>query len=144
MLVDANILLYTVDLASPHQSKATAWLGKAFAGRQRIGLPWQTIGAFLRISTNPRLFRRPLSAEEAWTRMGSWLEAPNCWVPAAGTGTARILGDFVTAHDIRSTLVTDAQLAALAIEHGVPVVSADTDFARFPDLRWINPISSQT
>ena len=73
--------------------------------------------------------------------MKGWLDAPACWIPTAGEGTARVLGELLTSLDLRGNLVTDAQLAALAIEHGVPVVSADTDFARFTGVPWINPLA---
>ncbi len=142
VLVDANILLYAADLESTHHRKATSWLQDALEGNQRVGLPWQTIGAFLRISTNPRLFQRALTAAEAWGAVDAWLRAPNVWVPTTSQRTLRILGNLMTTHDVRSDLVTDCQLAALAIEHGVPVVSADSDFARFPTLTWINPLAA--
>jgi uncharacterized protein len=104
-------------------------------------MPWQTIGAFLRIATHPRVFSRPLSSKEAWSHVDMWLTAPNCWIPEATERTARILGELINQLDVRGNVVTDAQLAALAIEHGVPVVSVDSDFARFSDIRWVNPLA---
>jgi toxin-antitoxin system PIN domain toxin len=114
----------------------------ALEGSRRVGIPWQTIGAFLRISTHPRLFERPLTSAEAWHAIKGWLDAPACWIPTAGERTAHILGELLTSQDVRGNLITDAQLAALAIEHGLPVVSADSDFARFRGLGWINPLAS--
>ena len=70
-----------------------------------------------------------------------WLAAPNCWIPEASGRTARILATLIKDLDIRGNLVTDAQLAALALEHGVPVVSVDSDFARFDAVRWVNPLA---
>ena len=104
MLIDANLLLYAIDSGSPFNERAAAWLQDTLNGDRRVGLPWPTIGAFLRISTHPRVATNPLSSADAWG------------------------------------FVTDAQLAALAIEHGLAVCSADTDFARFPGLRWENPL----
>jgi toxin-antitoxin system PIN domain toxin len=141
VLLDANLLLYSVDEGSPHHVRCATWVSSAFVGQRRIALPWQTIGAFLRIATHPRVFARPLSAEGAWAAVEQWLAAPVCWIPAATDGTARILGDLVRRIDARGNLVTDAQLAALAIEHGLSVVSMDSDFARFPGLHWINPLA---
>ena len=141
MLLDANVLLYSVDRSSRFHEPCAAWVSDAFAGSRRIGLPWQTIGAFLRIATHPRVFARPLSPDQAWATVEHWLRAPICWVPATSRDTARILGELVSDLDLRGNLVTDAQLAALAIEHGVAVVSADTGFARFPSVRWINPLT---
>ena len=84
----------------------------------------------------------PLSSDNAWTAVERWLGAPNCWIPEATERTARILGKLINELDIRGNLVRDAQLAALAIEHGVPVVSVDSDFARFGEINWINPLAS--
>lgn len=141
MLLDANVLLYSIDRSSRFHAPCAAWLSDAFSGPRRIGLPWQTIGAFLRISTHPRVFARPLQPDQAWAVVEHWLAAPTCWVPEATGNTARILGDLVRNHELRGNLIADAQLAALAIEHGVAVVSADTGFARFPSVRWINPLT---
>ena len=140
VLLDANLLLYSVDQDSRHHVRCAEWVSSAFGGQRRIALPWQTIGAFLRIATHPRVFARPLSVEDAWAAIEQWIAAPVCWVPAATAHTARILGDLVRRTDARGNLVTDAQLAALAIEHSLSVVSLDSDFARFPGLRWINPL----
>lgn len=141
VLLDANLLLYSVDQGSRHHARCLEWVSSAFGGQRRIALPWQTIGAFLRISTHPRVFARPLTVEDAWAAVEQWLAAPICWVPAATGRTAQILGDLVRRIDARGNLVTDAQLAALAIEHGLAVVSVDSDFARFPGLRWTNPLA---
>jgi toxin-antitoxin system PIN domain toxin len=141
MLLDANVLLYAVDEGSRHHAACSRWLEDAFTGQRRVALPWQTVGAFLRIATHPRIFRRPLSSDDAWAMIEQWLAAPVCWIPEATNRTARLLGGLIKELDIRGNLVTDAQLAALALEHGLAVVSLDSDFARFPDLRWINPLS---
>jgi uncharacterized protein len=141
MLLDANVLLYSVDQSSRHHAQCAEWVRTAFTGPRRIALPWQTVGAFLRIATHPRIFSRPLPSDDAWTIVEQWLTAPNCWIPEASERTARILGQLINELDIRGNLVTDAQLAALALEHGVPVVSVDSDFARFGEIRWINPLA---
>jgi uncharacterized protein len=139
VLLDANVLLYSVDSSSSRHDACARWVEDAFGGQRRIALPWQTIGAFLRISTHPRVFRQPLTSREAWGMIEQWLAAPVCWVPEATERTAAILGNLVTDLDLTGNLITDAQLAALAIEHGLAVLSVDSDFARFPDVRWINP-----
>ncbi len=141
MLLDANVLLYSIDRSSRHHAPCAGWLSEAFSSPRRVGLPWQTIGAFLRISTHPRVFSRPLRPDQAWEVVQRWLDAPNSWVPETSDATARILGGLIVDLDLRGNLITDAQLAALAIEHGVAVVSIDTDFARFPGLRWVNPLA---
>ncbi len=142
MLVDANLLLYAVDSGSPFNDRAAAWLEGVLNGERRVGLPWQTVGAFLRISTHPRVATNPLSSRDAWGFVADWLAADPVWIPPASERTAAVLGRLVVDLDITGNLVADAQLAALAIEHGLVVCSADTDFARFPGLRWENPLLS--
>lgn len=140
MLLDANILLFAVDASSDQHDDAADWLTDVLNGDRRVGLPWQTIGAFLRISTHPRVATHPLSAADAWSYVHSWLEAPTTWIPPATERTASILAALVTDVPVTGNLVPDAQLAALAIEHGLVLYSADTDFGRFSGLRWVNPL----
>jgi uncharacterized protein len=141
VLVDANLLLYAVDERSPWHAPAARWLEEALNGTQRVALPWQTVGAFLRIITHPRVVTNPLTASEAWELVASWLRADPTWIPPTTERTATILGELFAATHVTGNLVPDAQLAALAIEHGLVVHSADSDFARFPELRWVNPLA---
>jgi uncharacterized protein len=140
MLLDANLLLYAVHKGAPQHEPAAEWMTEQLNGSKRVGFPWQSLAAFLRISTHPRAFQRPLAPATAWHLITDWLSAPVAWIPQPGAEHARILGELVTTYEIAGNLVPDAQLAALALEHGVPVCSADTDFARFRDLSWINPL----
>lgn len=141
MLVDANLLLYAVDSSSAFQRPASAWLESALNGAQRVALPWQSLTAFLRISTNPRAWDHPLGPQTAADVVADWLGASPVWIPEPGPGYAEILLGLLGKYQVRGNLVTDAQLAALAIEYGLAVYSADTDFARFTELKWVNPIS---
>jgi hypothetical protein len=143
MILDVNVLLYATHSASPHHGQATDWLAVALAGDRRVGIPWQTVGAFVRIATHPRVMERPLTAAQAWTAVDSWFAVPVVWMPSASERTARILKRLMLDNHLGSSMTTDAQLAALAIENGVAVVSADTDFARIPGLAWINPLDRQ-
>lgn len=140
MLIDANILLYATDSSSPHHPTIAAWWEAALNGGQRIGIPWQSIGAFLRIATHPRIVETPLSPAAAAGLVETWLAADPVWVPPATGRTARILVELLSSTAVTGNLVADAQLAALAIENGVAVVSADSDFARFP-VNWVNPLT---
>ncbi len=140
MLVDANILLYAVDSDSRFHAPARSWLEEAINGTRRVGIPWQSLTAFVRISTHPRALREPLSPGEAWAFVEEWLDAPVTWTPEPGRAHREILGGLVMDLDLRANLVSDAVLAALCLEHGLTMVSADSDFARFPDLTWINPL----
>ncbi len=141
MIVDANILLYAIDAHSPFHRHAAQWLEEAVNSHARVGLPWQTLGAFLRISTHPRLNQSPLTVQQAWAFIEEWLARDTVWIPPATQHTARILSRLLAQTQVAANLIPDAQLAALAIEHGVAVVSSDSDFARFPGCSWVNPLT---
>jgi len=141
VLVDANILLYSIDVTSPFHGRADTWLTEALNGSRRVGIPWISLAAFLRIATNPRANKHPLTPALAWEHIDGWLDAPATWVPEPGRGHRAILRDLVTRLDLRAGLVADAVLAAICIEHGLDIVSADSDFARFSGVTWINPVA---
>jgi uncharacterized protein len=140
MIVDANVLLYAVDAGSPFHRSARDWLETSLNEPVRVGLPWAFLLAFQRISTHPRASASPLTPHEAWSFVAEWLDADATWVPVPGERHAEIIRDLIVAGDLRGNLVTDAHLAALAIEHGVGVCSTDSNFARFPQISWVNPI----
>ena len=141
MLVDANILVFAVNSAAPEHDLALAWLEGALNGNRRVGLPWESLTAFVRLVTSPRVVPRPLSPGDAWDMVEAWLGAPAAWVPIPTDRHAAVLGDLVRRYRAAGRLVPDAHLAALAIEHGAEVISADTDFARFTEIRWSNPVA---
>jgi len=143
MLVDASILLYSVDEESRFHGAAREWMAEALNGPRRVGIPWMSLWAFLRIATNPRALARPLVPADAWQYVQAWLDAPATWVPAPGGGHSVILKTLLVQHDLRAGLITDAVLAAMCIEYGLTMVSADSDFARFPQISWINPVAPQ-
>lgn len=140
MLVDANLLLFARDAQSPFHTRSRDWLTAALNGPVRVGLPWQSLVAFVRISTHPRVYDRPLDPDEAWQQVDEWLEAASVWTPSPTQRHATVLGELVRRYQIRGNLASDAHLAALAIEHGLELCSADTDFARFSEVRWVNPL----
>jgi uncharacterized protein len=140
MLVDANLLIYAIDRQAARHEVATRWLAEQLNGPRRVGLPWQSITAFLRIVTHPRAYAKPLGPDAAWQQVLDWLAAPVAWIPEPGPEHGRILGQLITGYGIRGNLIPDASLAALAIEHGLTLYSHDTDFARFRELRWENPL----
>ena len=141
MLVDANMLLFAVDAESPHHGRAATWLTAQLNGDRRVGLPWESLSAFVRIATHPRATRSPLAPPEAWRFVEEWLELPVVWVPVPADEHASVLGALITKYRLAGNLVPDGHLAALAIEHGLELASADTDFARFTELRWVNPLA---
>jgi toxin-antitoxin system PIN domain toxin len=140
MLVDANLLLYAVDRASPFHQSAAEWLTGQLNGPRRVGLPWESLVAFVRISTHPRAAMNPLDPDEALRQVQNWLAPEVAWVPTPGPRHATLLVDLISRHQLRGNLVGDAHLAALALEHGLTLCSTDTDFARFPELSWHNPL----
>ncbi|MBI4877147.1 MAG: type II toxin-antitoxin system VapC family toxin [Acidobacteria bacterium] len=140
MVLDANLLLYAYDSTSRHHLQARAWVERVFSETTPVGLPWQTVAAFLRIATNPRLPGQWFTVEEAAELVGEWLAQPNVRLLAPGENHWPLLRRMLTGGQARGPLVTDAQLAALAIEHGGVLCTTDRDFARFPGLRWTNPL----
>ncbi len=103
-----------------------------------------SLTAFLRIATNPRASENPMTPSEAWSIIDGWLGAPTVWIPQPGVGHHEILRELTHRPRPRAGLVSDAVLAALCIEHGLDIVSADSDFARFRDLHWINPVAARS
>jgi hypothetical protein len=143
ILVDANLLIYAVNAAASQHVAARAWLDARMNGLARVGLPWTSLLAFLRLVTNPRVFQRPLSTADAWKQVDAWLGSGPAWVPAPTERHAEILARLLSAPGVHGNLVPDAHLAALAIEHGLELNSTDGDFARFAGLKWRNPLALQ-
>lgn len=141
MLIDANLLLHALDRRGRFYAPAHDWLLELLNDDRRVGLPWQSLASVLRIATHPRVFPDPLNPTEAWQTVSTWLESPVAWIPAPGPGYAAILGDLLVRYEVTGNLVPDAQLAALALEHGLTICSADTDFARFTEVSWTNPLA---
>jgi uncharacterized protein len=140
IIVDANLLIYAHERASPEHGVARRWLEARLSGRPRVGLPWPSLVAFVRLVSNPRLVERPTPVSEAWERVREWLGRPQAWVPVAGEEHLFILEQLLRSGGMTSSLVPDAHLAALAIEHGLILCTADRGFARFDGLRWENPL----
>ncbi len=141
-LIDANILLYAYNQSSALHKRARSWLEAVLSGTEPVGLAWVTITAFLRITTNPRIFERPLSASEAVGVISDWLSVPVITVLSPGERHWDILRRLITEGQTHGPLIMDAHLAALAMEHGFVVCTTDRDFARFPDLRFCNPLET--
>lgn len=144
ILVDANILIYAFDADSPQHASAHKWFEGRLNETVRVALPWTSLLAFLRIVTNPRVMKRPASMAAARAQARSWLECPTVWIPSPGERHAEILDGLLAAPGVQGNLVMDAHIAALAIEHGLQVHSTDSDFARFPNLDWINPLADKS
>lgn len=142
ILVDANLLVYAHVRSLPRHAAARAWLDDQLNGGSPVGLPWPSLLAFLRLATNPRLFARPESMASAWGQVAAWLDCNAVWVPAPGERHRSVLESLLASPGMHGNLVPDAHLAALAIEHGLRLCSTDGDFARFPGLRWEDPLAA--
>jgi len=142
ILIDANLMLYAVNRDLPGHVKAKSWFEGALSGAERVGLPWVVISAFLRITTNPRVFEKPLSVERAVSYMDEWLDQPMVTILVPGRGHWEILRNLLLAHGTGGSLTTDAHIAALALEHGCRIYSADNDFKRFPGIIHVNPLAA--
>jgi hypothetical protein len=140
ILLDANLLIYAAT-DCPERESARAWLDGKLNEDARVGLPWASLLAFLRLVTNPRIYAAPSSLSGAWAQVENWLGCPNVWIPGPTDRHASILGRMLEGAGGAGNLVPDADLAALAIEHGLVLCSTDRDFARFPGLRWENPLA---
>jgi toxin-antitoxin system PIN domain toxin len=142
ILLDANLLIYATDPRSERHEQARMWLDGQLSGDTRVGLPWESLLAFMRIVTNPKVFERPQTVPVAWRHVEEWLDSECVWVPGPGPAHRSILAGLLRNLGGGPKLIPDAHLAALAIEHGLALCSSDGDFARFKGLRWINPLAS--
>lgn len=141
IVLDANILLYAYDCASSEHTKARSWVERTFSDGTQVGLPWQTVAAFLRIMTNPKLPGERFTLKEAVHQVDQWLNQPNVRLLAPGEDHWTLFRQMILDGQAQGPLISDAQLAALAIEYGGVFHTTDRDFARFPGLRWVNPLA---
>ncbi len=141
IVLDVNLVIYAYDTTSAHHESARRWLEKTLSGDELVGLPWQTASAFLRISTNANLPGDRFTSEEAVQIVDGLLDQPNVRLLAPGDDHWRLFRRMITEGQARGPLVSDAELAALTIEHGGVLYTTDRDFARFPGLHWTNPLA---
>lgn len=141
ILVDANLLIYGSVTSSTNHKAAKNWLDERLNSEAPVGIPWNSIFAFLRIVTNPRVFNPPVSPDDAWNVVEYWLDCPPVWIPAATEKHRTVCKRLYVSVAPQGNLVADTHLAALAIEHGLTLCSTDREFAKFPELKWENPLS---
>jgi toxin-antitoxin system PIN domain toxin len=142
ILVDANLLLYAYNQDAPEHAAARSWLEVTLSAPTPFGLSWQTILAFIRISTNKRAFPQPLSVQEATEIVAQWLDRPSVTILQPGERHWALLVGMLRVGQASGPLAMDAHLAALAVEHGATLYSTDRDFARFVGLNVANPLQS--
>ncbi len=143
ILVDTNLLLYAEDSLSEHHAAARKWWDEQLSGSELVALCWPVLSAFIRIGTNVRLHRRPLTLREATERVESWLQQPCIRVIQPSDEHWPCFKQILRSGNATGNLVSDAHLAALAVEHNCILQSTDSDFARFAGLKWQNPIAAQ-
>lgn len=142
ILLDANLLIYAVNRDAPDHARAKLWMEETLSGqRGPVLLSWFTLVAFVRVATNARVLANPFPLDEVLRMIREWLALPGVSIIAPGSGHAAIFETACRSANAAGNLVTDAHLAALAIEHGCELASCDADFAKFVGLRWINPLS---
>ncbi len=141
IIPDVNLLLYAYDADSAFHAKASAWWQNCLSGAEPVGLAPVVVFGFMRILTNPRVFRAPMTPAEAAGHVRSWLSQPVALILEPPTGHVEEVIEFLERLGTAGNLVTDAQIASLAILHNAVLHTADADFLRFPGLRWLNPVT---
>lgn len=139
-LPDVNLLLYAVDETSSRHKAARRWVEDLFGGPGTVALAWSVMLAFIRLTTKPQVVSAPLSVGVALDIVDGWLARPNVVVVHPTDRHAAVVRELLESLGTGGNLVTDAHLAALAIEHGAQLCSSDADFSRFPGLRWHDPL----
>lgn len=140
-LVDANTLIYAVDESAVHHQAAVTWLDGAMNSHETVLLPWVSLLAFVRITTQPRLLDHPLPTSTATEIVAEWLRRPNTLAPEPDSRHLARLTEILAATGGRGgNLVNDAHLAALAIQYDATVITFDSDFGRFAGVRWTTPL----
>lgn len=138
---DINLLLYAHDAGAPSHSAAVAWWEACLSGATPIGLAPVVLFGFLRIATNPRIYTQPMTPAEGAEVIRSWLARRITRVlEPAPDHVGRVL-ELLERVGTAANLVTDAQIAALALEQGAVIHTTDADFARFSGVTWFNPLT---
>lgn len=138
---DVNLLVYAHNKSAALHAEARHWWEDAIRQHKAVGLPWAVVLGFIRLVTHPSVLSHPLPPLEAVSRVRHWLEQPDVRIVEPGSRHLQIVEDLVRHTGVAGSLTTDTHLAALAIEHQAELHSNDSDFGRFPGLRWVNPLS---
>ncbi len=141
IIPDVNLLVYAYNSDAPDHHAARNWWEHSLSGIQTVGLPWVVVLGFLRLMTSRRLLATPLFPSEAMAHIRSWLKQPQVQIIEPGPRHIDLLENLSETARVTGELTTDLHLAALAIEHQAELHSNDSDFGRFPGLRWSNPLT---
>jgi toxin-antitoxin system PIN domain toxin len=142
-IVDTNILLYAIDPAAVAHEAVAKWWAAATNADEQLGFAWVSVLGFVRIATNPRVFARPLTVRQALDQAGVWLDMPIARIVQEPRDHWKLVEQLIATIGTAGNLTTDAHLAALAISHGATLVSCDTDFLKFRQLRFENPLTAK-
>lgn len=140
LIPDINILVYAYNVDSRDHVRAREWWERTLTQSRPVGISWVTVLGFIRISTHRAILNAPMAPKDAIRIVRAWLDVPRVQIVTPGDRHAEILFGLLDRLGTAGNLTTDAHLAALAIEYQAELVSADADFARFPGLRWFNPL----
>jgi toxin-antitoxin system PIN domain toxin len=141
IVLDVNLLIYAYDTTCADHLRARVWLEEILSCDEPVGLPWQAISAFLRIETDQRIPGDRFTMDEAVRVVDQWMMLPQVQFLAPGAHHWSEFRRLLVDGQVRGPLTTDAALAALTIEYGGVLYTNDRDFARFPGLRWVNPLT---
>jgi uncharacterized protein len=140
ILVDTNLLIYATVKQMPQHEKAKTWLSGALENGPSVAIPWSVSLAYIRLLSNPRVMEKPVPIPDCWNQIQNWLKLSQVWVPQPTARHQEILGEMLTAVS-NSNHIPDAELAALTVGHGLQLMTADRGFARYPGLRFSNPLA---
>jgi uncharacterized protein len=140
IIPDLNLLIYAYNDQAPQHQLAREWWEELLNGQTPVGLPWITISGFIRLMTHPRILVAPLDVPSTLNHVRAWLAQPPVRIVQPGSRFEQLFLDYLARLGTAGNLTTDAQLAALAVEHQAELHSTDNDFARFVGLRWLNPL----
>jgi toxin-antitoxin system PIN domain toxin len=144
ILPDINLLIYAHNIRAPNHQNALKWWNQCLQGHEGVALAWVVILGFVRIATHPKVFERPMSVEDAVGRVEEWLALPHIHLVHPAETHFQTWSSLLKRLGTAGDLTTDAHLAALAIERGLILQTTDADFARFPGLKWNNPLKSKS
>lgn len=139
IVIDANVLLYAHDSSDPRHKAAARWFEATIGSTEAVAFALTTVLAFIRLSTDPRVYAVPIDVPRAIELVESWLRRDNVHLIGPTDAHWRTLLDLAVAGQARGPQVMDAHLAALTIEHGATLATVDRGFSRYADLRTIDP-----
>ena len=140
IIPDSNLLLYAYNLAAPQHTVARNWLEDILSGNELVLFPWPVLSAFLRISTSAHAFQQPLSMDEAIETVNAWMGQSNAMATVATDSHWVVFSKLLRDGNVRGAMTTDAEIAAYAVEHGATLYTCDRGFARFPGVKFVNPL----